>query len=322
MNVRTAVACWTIVGSLAGSGCATPPPPTPSPDALADVSWAAYAARAQEVLQRLVTMATARPRGARRPAADILQAFLRRESVQTQLIDVGGGRWAVWGRVEARDAQGPPIVLLSHLDTETINKAAWPAKTPPLALTIRDGQMWGAGVAAGKGLAVLHATSLAVLASIQGPVARDVHMVALPDALSPSARSLNRVIEAVPAVATATLALAGGGYDIVDWFGDGRRATSVAVGERANVVLQVAAVTRTDEVGPTASERLTQALVAIENQDREPRLTDVNRALLAASATGLTAPQRWLRRSSLAAEWFVVPDLMRRPGLNLQFVDV
>ncbi|MEM7676200.1 MAG: hypothetical protein AAF449_09380, partial [Myxococcota bacterium] len=309
--------------AFVGASCASVPPvPAPRPDALPDVSWAAYAARAQEVLQRLVTMPTARPKGARRAAADILQAFLRRESVQTQLIDVGDGRWAVWGRVEARDAKGPPIVLISHLDTETINVAAWPAKTPPLTLTVRDGRIWGAGVAAGKGLAVLHATSLAVLASIQGPEARDVHMVALPDALDLSARSLNRVIEAIPAVATATLALAGGGYEIPDWFGDGRRAISVAVGERANVVLQIAAVTRNDEVGPTASERLARALVAIENREKAPRLTPVNRALLTASAVGLSAPQRWLRESELTSAWFVVPELMRRPGLDLQFVDV
>ena len=318
---RASLLAWAAT-TIAAAGCAGPRlSADPPPLVVTDVTWAALSARAQELLQRLVAVDTARPRGARRAAPDLLQAFLRRESVPAEVVAVGGGRYAVWGRVEAVDAQGPPVVLVSHLDTPSIDPAAWPAEIPPFALTVRDGQMWGAGLNGGKGVAVLHATSLAVLASVGGPRSRDVHMVALPDALDLTARSLDRVIAAVPALATATVALSGGGYDVPDWFGDGRTVQAVSVGERATAVVQVAAVTRSDGIGPRSGERLARALVAIKGQSPLPRLTATNRALLRASATGLSAPRRWLRRSGLASQLFVVPELAARPGLSTQFVD-
>ncbi len=303
-------------------GCASGPVrPDPAPFVLTDISWSALTARAEELLQRLVAIDTTQPRGAGRDAAQVLQAFLRRESVQTELINIGDGRWAVWGRVEAVDAKGPPVVLLSHLDTASVDPAAWPRETPPRSLTIREGRMWGAGVADGKGLAVLHATSLAVLAELGGPRKRDVHLVALPDALDLGANSLDALIATAPAIATATVALTGGGCDVVDWFGDGRRVQAVSVGERATAVIQVATVNRSDGQGPPSSERLAQALVAIRDRPRQPRLTATNRATLRASAEGLSIPQRLLLGSRIGVRYFVVPELIDRPGLGAQFLD-
>ena len=303
------------------AGCASSPVADPQPVFGADVPWPSWATRARELLQRLVAVDTSHPRGARRTAPDLLQAFLRRESVESQLLDVGRGRTAVWGRVEAVDAQGPPIVLLSHLDTPSLEATDWPANTPPLAVTTRDGRLWGSGIAGGKGLAVLHATSLAILASQGGPQQRDVHMVALPDAFDRDSRSLDQVIAAIPALATATVALAGGGADIADWIGDGRTIMAVSVGERGTAWLQIAAVTRSDGIGPSSSERLAAALVAIQAAPGDPRLTRTSRALLKAAAVGRSAARRWLSGSSLGAQLFVVPELMARPGMASQFVD-
>ena len=306
----------------ASTACATAPPSVAPPAVVVeDVPWSAWTARATELLQRLVAVDTARPRGARRAAPDVLQAFLRRESVDAEVLPVGGGRFAVWGRVEAVDAQGPPVVLLSHLDTPTTDAAAWPAETPPFSLTLREGRMWGAGLRGGKGLAVYHATALAVLASVGGPRKRDVHLVALPDALDLSARSLDRVIAAVPAIATATVALSGGGFEVADWLGDGRPVQAIAVGDRGTAVLQIAALTRSDGVGPASGERLARALVAIQRLPRTARLTPTNRALLKAVGRGLTAPERWLTQSGLGSKLFVVPELLQRPGLASQFID-
>ena len=263
---------------------------------------------------------TSVPKGADKTAPELLHAFLKREDVPAELIQVGRNKWAVWGRVEAQKAQGRPIVLISHIDTRTIEKEAWPLGTRPLTLTEKEDRLWGAGVRGGKALAVLHATSLAILASLKGPTARDVHMVALPDGLTLNARSLDRVIEAVPSIATATIALAGGGLDIRDWFGDGRKVQAIAVGERGAAIVQVAATRRGGE-DLSSSERLARALVAIDQRPRQPRLTATNRALVRASASRMSAPRRWLRNSSLGVKLFVVPEFIDRPGLRGQFVD-
>ena len=301
--------------------CATTPTVDPTAVIIDDVNWSAWTARARELLQRLVAIDTSQPRGARRSAAEVLDAFLRRASVQAEVLPVGKGRVAVWARVEAQEARGPPVVLVSHLDTPSFDRAAWPAQTPPLALTVEEEQMWGLGVEGGKTLAVLHATTLAILGSIGGPPQRDVHMVALPDALELGSRSLDKIIAAVPSLATATVALSGGGYDVIDWFGDGRTVQAIAVGERPTAIVQVAALTRSDGLGPRSGERLAQALVAIQNEPPKPRLTPLNRALINASAEGLTAPQRWLIRSSIGAKLVVLPEVLKRPGLSRQFVD-
>ncbi len=315
----TAAATLVLSGPL---GCASSPASRQTaPPVIADVQWSAWTARARELLQRLVAVNTSQPGGAGRAAADILQSFLRREAVETELISVGSDRWAVWGRVEAVDAQGPPVVLLCHLDTESVDRAAWPADAPPFALTPKDGALWGAGIAGGKGLAVLHATSLAVLASVDGPRQRDVHVVALPDALDISARSLDDVISAVPAIATATVALTGGGADVVDWSGNGETVMAVAVGERGTAVLQVATVTRRDGIGSNSSDRLAQALVAIKAMKRPPHFTPTNRAFLREASKGMALPTRWLARSILGAQLLVVPELIDRPGVAAQFID-
>lgn len=318
--VRTLGCAMALVASVA-AGCASAPVAPEPPVIVADVNWGAWTARARELLERVVVVNTAPPRHARKEAPTQLQAFLQRESVECELLDVGGDHWAVWGRVEAVDALGPPVVLLSHLDTGAIEQVAWPRETPALAVTEREETLWGAGISGGKGIAVLHATTLGVLASVGGPQGRDVHMVALPDALELNARSLDRVIAAVPSLATATVALSSGGYDVADWFGDGRTVQAIAVGEASTVDVQVAAVTRSDGRGPTSSERLAQALVAIAEAPVRPRLTPTNRALVAASAEGLGAVQSWIRGSSFTAQLFVVPDFASRPGLSQQFAD-
>ena len=312
----------TPVGILVLAACASSTtPPDPAPVAFANIQWPAWTARGKELLQRLVAVDTSRPRGARRSAPETLQAFLRREAVETELLPVADGQWAVWGRVEAVEAQGPPVVLLSHLDTPSIDRAAWPRNAPPDALTVRDGRMWGAGVTGGKSVAVLHATSLAVLASVGGPRRRDVHMVALPDALDLSARSLDEVIRAIPAIATATVALTGGGFDIVDLLNDGDTVMAVTVGERATAVLQVAATTRSDGEGPTSSERLSRALVAVQRLPPRPRLTPTNRAFLRAASDALNFPQRVAAWTSVGALHLLVPQLLERPGVASQFID-
>ncbi|WP_433796979.1 dipeptidase [Actinoplanes sp. CA-252034] len=78
------------------------------------------------------------------------------------LHETSDGSSAVYGERPARDPHAPTVLLYAHYDVQPpLDEAAW--RTPPFALTERDGRWYGRGAADCKGNIVMHLTALRAL---------------------------------------------------------------------------------------------------------------------------------------------------------------
>jgi len=82
--------------------------------------------------------------------------------VDLELAETADGSRAVVGTRPAADPGAPTVLLYAHYDVQPpLDEQAW--RTPPFALTQRDGRWYGRGAADCKGNIVMHLTALRAL---------------------------------------------------------------------------------------------------------------------------------------------------------------
>ena len=126
----------------------TPPthdrPPMPPEETIGD--W--IEARREELLDllsRLVSARTVNPPGNEIAAAAVLEAFFRKHNIPFERHEAEPGRTNIIGRV---GSSGESLLLAGHLDVVPAGEG-W--TTPPFEVTVRQGQIYGRGVADNKG---------------------------------------------------------------------------------------------------------------------------------------------------------------------------
>ena len=139
--------------------------------------------RAARLLSSLVQIPTVNPPGGEAAAAQLLVDELREHGVESRLVPTpsppeGPRRAAAIARVRGR-GERPALLLLSHLDVVEAHSTGW--TEDPFAGTIRRGHVIGRGALDAKGLAVVHALALEVLAQRTTPLRRDVLLLSVPD---------------------------------------------------------------------------------------------------------------------------------------------
>jgi len=84
------------------------------------------------------------------------------EGFDLELAETADGSRAVVGSRPAADPDAPTVLLYAHYDVQPpLDEQAW--RTPPFALTQRDGRWYGRGAADCKGNIVMHLTALRAL---------------------------------------------------------------------------------------------------------------------------------------------------------------
>jgi acetylornithine deacetylase/succinyl-diaminopimelate desuccinylase-like protein len=114
--------------------------------------------------------------------AELLVDVLQHEGVEARLVETpsdpeGSNRAAVWAIVPGT-GERRPVVLLSHLDVVAADEGQW--AVDPFAGVVGGGYVVGRGALDAKGLAVVHAMTLALLARRDEPLDRDVILLATP----------------------------------------------------------------------------------------------------------------------------------------------
>jgi acetylornithine deacetylase/succinyl-diaminopimelate desuccinylase-like protein len=102
------------------------------------------------------------PKECARAAEWVRDRFAELGFVDLELAETADGSRAVVGSRPAADPGAPTVLLYAHYDVQPpLNEQAW--RTPPFALTQRDGRWYGRGAADCKGNIVMHLTALRAL---------------------------------------------------------------------------------------------------------------------------------------------------------------
>src|SRR3954447_17195502 len=111
----------------------------------ARVAWTAMADLQQEtaeLLQRLIRFKTVNPPGAERECQEHLAGILRDAGFEVELLGRTEERPNLVARLPG-DADGPRLVLLSHVDTVLADPGDW--QRDPWSGEIAHGELWGRG---------------------------------------------------------------------------------------------------------------------------------------------------------------------------------
>lgn len=135
------------------------------------------------MLSQAIRFRTVNPPGDERPLAEFLAELLKKENIETEVIETPSGassigRAALWARVRG-NGRKRPVILNSHLDVVPANPAEW--VVPPFDGLVGGGYVVGRGALDAKGIAVVQMLALLEIARRETPLDRDVILLATPD---------------------------------------------------------------------------------------------------------------------------------------------
>lgn len=178
--------------------------------------------------QALIRIDTSNPPGRETAAAQVLADYLEAAGVECELVGPDPERLNLVARVRGR-GDGPSLMLMGHTDVVPAASAGW--STPPFVATVTDGRLVGRGAADMKGELAARAVAMAVLARSEDPPAGDIVLVAAADEEGNTADvGMSWLARERPDL-RCDFALNEGGGLLLE-LPDGRRAMTIAVGER------------------------------------------------------------------------------------------
>ena len=131
-----------------------------------------------ELLQELLRVRSVNPPGDENSVASLLEGHLSGTGLETEIVKSPEGRPSLIARLGG-PTERPALVLLSHSDVVPVEEDHW--SHDPFGGEIDDGFIWGRGALDMKGIAVMHAHSIAALAQSDRPARREVIFVMAAD---------------------------------------------------------------------------------------------------------------------------------------------
>jgi acetylornithine deacetylase/succinyl-diaminopimelate desuccinylase-like protein len=189
---------------------------------------AALEGEAVALCRDLVGIDTSNPPGRETAAAELVAGYLRAAGVDCELAGPDPARLNLIARIEGR-GEGTSLMMMGHTDVVPAPGADW--SSPPFAAELRDGRLYGRGVADMKGELAARAVALAFFARARTRPAGDIVLVAESDEERNTADvGIPWLVRERPDL-RCDLALNEGGGMLLE-LADGRRVVTVAVGEK------------------------------------------------------------------------------------------
>ena len=239
--------------------------------------WESVRGELTGLLQKLVQIDSVNPPGNEMRVCRELQAFFRREGIDSRIYKVGDGRANLVARLKGNGAQ-KPILLVAHTDVVPFEAEEWSVE--PLSGEIRDGYLYGRGALDDKGMVAVEAMTLALLKRHEVALQRDIVFLATADEEAGGEAGMGWMLEHHRAELEAAFALNEGGR-IVTRAG---KPLYVGIQNSEKMAFNIrliafgssghAAVPRLDN--PIYS--LAQALNRLEELSQRPRMTPVTQA--------------------------------------------
>jgi len=139
-----------------------------------------FASAQDLVLERLMeylAIETVNPPGNETRGVEFFARIFDEEGIPYETAESAPGRGNIWARLEGGDE--PALILLHHIDVVPASEEFW--DSDPLVPEIRDGMIYGRGVADTKGLGILHLQAFLNLHRNNVSLNRDVIFMATAD---------------------------------------------------------------------------------------------------------------------------------------------
>ncbi|MBM3271306.1 MAG: M20/M25/M40 family metallo-hydrolase [Candidatus Sericytochromatia bacterium] len=257
-----------------------------------DLDRARLEAEAVPLLQALVRADTTNPPGNETIAARLMQQWLAKEGIQSEVVGPTPERGSLVARLKG-DGTEPPLLLLSHLDVVPVEAAKW--RHPPFGAVLADGAIWGRGTIDTKGLTAMQLLAFLDLERRNVPLRRDVILCAVADEEAGGDAGAVWLLKNRPDLVTASEVFNEGGGGLA--FPGGKRAVAIATAERG--VFQVRVIARgmpghgSLERPDGATRRLIRALARLEAAPRHVEMVPETRDFLKALGPLLGGFQGW-----------------------------
>lgn len=163
-------------------------------------------------LQALIRFDTTNPPGNELPLGEYLAGALKRDGIETQLLEPRPNRAQVIARLTG-NGRRRPVMLLAHMDVVGVERAKW--SCDPFGGIVRDGYVYGRGAIDDKGM--LSANLMAMLLIKRNVVDRgveldrDIVFVATSDEESGGEDGMRWLVENHPEILNAEFAINEGG---------------------------------------------------------------------------------------------------------------
>lgn len=186
------------------------------------------------LLRQLVRIDTTTPPGNETAAARVTASYLSEAGVNVDLHETVAGRANLVAH--HGDADAPPLVLLSHLDTVPANPSDW--AHPPWGADSADGYIYGRGTLDTKQLTVMQTVALLRMVADGPTPSRPVYLVASADEEAGSRCGVDALRHILPNLfdTPGTVVLTeGGGFPIIV---DDTTLYPITCGQKGRVVVK------------------------------------------------------------------------------------
>jgi acetylornithine deacetylase/succinyl-diaminopimelate desuccinylase-like protein len=136
------------------------------------------AQEAVSLLREYVQIDTTNPPGNEINAARFFKAIFDREGIESRIFESAPGRANIYARLKG-DGSKKNLVLLNHMDVVPADKQFW--SVAPFAAVVKDGYIWGRGVADMKGMAIVELMAMLTLKRQGIPLKGDVVFLGVAD---------------------------------------------------------------------------------------------------------------------------------------------
>ncbi|MGH7933525.1 MAG: M20/M25/M40 family metallo-hydrolase [Candidatus Binataceae bacterium] len=198
-------------------------------------SWASFEQETLENLRALVRLDTTNPPGNERIAADYLAAALRREGIESTIIESASTRANLTARLDGRYPSMGALMLSSHTDVVPVEAARW--TRAPFGAEIADGCVWGRGTIDMKSKCAMDLGLMLALKRAGALPERTLLMVAVADEEAGSELGARFLVEHHPELVRAAYVLnETGGFTL---FMGERRFYPIQVAEKGFVTVRM-----------------------------------------------------------------------------------
>jgi acetylornithine deacetylase/succinyl-diaminopimelate desuccinylase-like protein len=200
------------------------------------INWDDVTKETTDILSRYLAVDTSNPPGREALATAFLADVLRRDGIESQVLDASDERANLIARLPGDGSKGT-FVLLNHTDVVPVERAYW--QVDPFGGVVKDGAVWGRGALDMKGMGVMELMTFLLLKRLGLPLKRDVVFMAEADEEVGGIVGIDWLDKNHPELLEAEYVINEGGSGFTQFMGIQRPIFTCAVGEKGPLWLQL-----------------------------------------------------------------------------------